>query len=199
MTAKRMLDLFVSTVGLVMLAPLFAIVAVAIKADSPGPIFYRQDRVGKGERLFRIHKFRTMSFGALSEGPLVTVAGDRRITRVGGWLRRFKIDELPQLIDVFQGTMSLVGPRPEVPRFVAYYPIEFRNEIFSIAPGITDFAAIKFRNENDLLREQPDPERYYCETILPQKLCLYLRYVRTRSLYLDLYLIVRTVAIIVWK
>lgn len=192
--AKRMLDLLGAGLGLVLLAPLLLLVALAIRLDSPGPVFYRQERVGRGGRTFRIHKFRTMTHDPQGRGPQLTVGGDARITRVGAWLRRSKLDELAQLIDVLAGDMSLVGPRPEVPRYVDLYPADLREKVLSVRPGITDFASIEFRDENDLLARSADPERSYREQVLPRKLALQARYVDEAGLRTDLRLIARTLA-----
>lgn len=181
--AKRLFDIVMSALGLVLLAPAFAVTAIAIKADSEGPIFYRQDRVGRYGKLFQIHKFRTMRVN--NTGPQLTVAGDPRVTRVGKFLRQYKLDEFPQLLDVLAGSMSLVGPRPEVPRYVAVYPESSRRVVLSVRPGITDLASIHFRNENDLLASSRDPDVTYRETILPIKLRYYEEYVAERSFWFD--------------
>lgn len=183
--AKRGLDLLLATPALLLALPLMGVIALAIRLDSRGPVFFRQTRVGRGGQLFRIHKFRTMHphDGA---GPQLTAAHDARITRVGRWLRRNKLDELPQLIDVLVGHMSLVGPRPEVPRYMALYAPEVRARILSVRPGITDRAAIAFRDEERLLAAVPDPERVYVEHVMPIKQRYYLDYVAQRSLRGDL-------------
>ena len=183
--AKRGFDLLLAAPALLLALPLMGLIALAIRLDSRGPVFFRQTRVGRGGRLFRIHKFRTMHphDGA---GPQLTAAHDARITRVGRWLRRSKLDELPQLIDVLAGHMSLVGPRPEVPRYMALYAPEVRARILSVRPGITDRAAIAFRDEERLLAAAPDPERVYVEQIMPIKQRYYLDYVAQRSLRGDL-------------
>ncbi len=183
---KRLVDVVASAAGLLLLAPLFALIALAIKLESPGPVFFRQERVGRHGRPFRIFKFRTMTVAPPTGGVPLTVAGDRRITRVGAILRRTKLDELAQLIDVLRGTMSLVGPRPEVPRYVAHYPPEWRERLLSVRPGITDFASVRYRDENDLLAQADDPEREYVEVILPTKLRYALHYVDRPSLANDL-------------
>lgn len=184
---KRLVDVVLAMLGLALLAPLLGIVALAIKADSPGPVFFRQERVGLNGRRFRMFKFRTMTTAAPAARELqLTVAGDARITRVGAVLRRYKLDELPQLIDVLRGTMSLVGPRPEVPRYVNQYPHLQRERVLSVRPGITDFASLRFRNENQLLAEAADPEREYVEVILPEKLRAAVNYVDHASLSTDL-------------
>ena len=191
---KRLFDLLLSLLGLVVCAPLFAGVMIWIRLDSAGPVFFRQERVGLGGRLFRIHKFRTMIVDAEARGLQVTVGEDSRITRSGRFLRKYKLDELPQLIDVLLGDMSLVGPRPEVPKYVACYPAEVREIVLSVRPGITDLASIEFSEENAMLQNANDPERVYIEQILPIKLQHYLRYVEQRSLWLDIRLIVQTVS-----
>lgn len=182
---KRLIDIALSLCGLAVLLPVFLLVAVAIKLDSPGPVFFRQERVGLRGRHFRIFKFRTMTV-AQRDGLQITVAGDARVTPVGAWLRRYKIDELPQLIDVVRGTMSLVGPRPEVPRYVAAYPAAQRERVLSVRPGITDFASIMFRNENELLAGVADPESTYLNTVLPEKLRVAVNYVDHASLTADI-------------
>lgn len=182
---KRLFDLVLSSAGLLLLLPLFVVVALAIKLDSSGPVFFRQERVGRYGRTFWIFKFRTMTVSQRATLQL-TVAGDARVTRIGGFLRRYKVDELPQLIDVLRGTMSLVGPRPEVPRYVARYPVEQRERILSVRPGITDFASIIFRNESDLLAGTDDPEQIYLNTVLPEKLRVAVNYVDHASLAGDI-------------
>ncbi len=193
MLAKRLFDLFWTVPGLIILSPLFLAVAVWIKLDSPGPVFFRQERVGRFEKPFRIYKFRTMVTDAEEKGLPLTTGKDPRITRSGNFLRRTKIDELPQLINVVKGEMSLVGPRPEVPKYVAYYPEEAKGKIFSLRPGITDYAAIEFRNENELLERAQDPEKTYIEDVLPSKVGLYLKYVSERNMLLDFVLILGTI------
>ncbi|MBK7820130.1 MAG: sugar transferase [Tessaracoccus sp.] len=187
---KRAFDVVSSAVGLVVLSPVFLVVAILIAAQDRGPVFFRQERVGRYGRPFRIHKFRTMRVA--NAGALITSADDNRITRVGAFLRTTKLDELPQLIDVLAGDMSVVGPRPEVPRYVAMWGDDARAEILSVRPGISDPAAIAFRNEQDELAAADDPERHYVEVILPQKVAMYLDYVRTRTFVGDLRVILRT-------
>ncbi len=190
---KRCFDLFFTVPGLLILAPAFLLAAVMIKLDDPGEVFFRQVRVGLNGNLFRIYKFRTMVVNAETKGAQITVGGrDPRITRIGYWLRKSKLDELPQLINVLVGDMSLVGPRPEVPRYMEKYPEETRRRILSVPPGITDFASIEFRNENEILGGAADPEKAYVEEIMPVKAKYYLRYVNERSLWLDLKLIAKT-------
>ena len=193
---KRVFDILASGVGLLLLSPLFLLVAVWIKLDSPGPVFYRQVRVGRYNRDFRIFKFRSMRVGS-DKGSLVTIGGrDPRVTRSGYFIRKFKIDELPQLINVFIGDMSLVGPRPEVRHYVDYWTKE-QLHVLDVRPGITDPASIKFRNENELLEKADDPEKYYIEVIMQEKLRLYLEYVEKQSFWYDLKLIFQTFWVIV--
>jgi lipopolysaccharide/colanic/teichoic acid biosynthesis glycosyltransferase len=184
----------VSLAGLVLLSPVFAAFALAIRLESPGPAFFLQERIGYRGRPFRIIKFRTMRRNAPLEGPQITVGADPRITRVGGFLRRSKLDELPQLVNVLKGEMSLVGPRPEVPAFMERYPPEQKAVILSVLPGITDFAAIEFSDEADILARAPDPETAYVNEVMPRKFALYKRYVEERSMCVDLKLIGKTLA-----
>lgn len=194
--SKRAFDLLGAAVGLLLLAPVLLLIALWIKLDSPGPVLYRQQRVGRGGRLFTIHKFRTMQQGIL-DGPQLTVGADPRVTRAGRFLRHYKLDELPQLWNVIRGSMSLVGPRPEVPRYVDCYPPEQRRMVLSVAPGITDWAAIRYKDENAILARAADPERAYVDTVLPVKLDYYVRYVNERSFWGDLRILVHTMAAIV--
>jgi lipopolysaccharide/colanic/teichoic acid biosynthesis glycosyltransferase len=194
---KRILDIMGSALGLVLLLPVLAVVAVIIKLDSPGPIFFRQERVGRGGRSFRIFKFRSMVEGAARAGTALTVRADTRITRAGMLLRRSKLDELPQLINVLAGDMSLVGPRPEVPEFMKFYTPNQRAIILSMRPGITDYAAILFRDESSLLDRERDPiDVYRCE-IIPAKFAYYERYSREISVVNDLRIILATVLLLV--
>lgn len=190
--SKRLFDIAFSLIALLLLAPLLLAVALWVGLDSPGPVFFRQQRVGRGGQLFDIYKFRTMHTGAEAVGPQITVGQDARITRAGAWLRRSKVDELPQFLNVLRGDMSVVGPRPEVPRYVGQYSAGLRAVVLSVRPGITDLASIAFRNESDLLASSPDPERTYVEQILPVKLRYAQKYVRTHSLRLDLQIIAWT-------
>ena len=193
---KRLFDILLSGIGLLIISPLLLIVAIWIKLDSPGPIFYRQVRVGRYNKDFRIFKFRSMRIGS-DKGSLVTIGGrDPRITRSGYFIRKFKIDELPQLINVFVGDMSLVGPRPEVRHFVNYWTEE-QMHVLDVRPGITDPASIKFRNENELLAQAEDPEKYYIEVIMQDKIKLYLEYVANHNLWYDIKLIFQTFWVIV--
>jgi len=193
---KRAFDTVAAGIGLLALAPLLLLIAAWVRLDSPGPVFFRQQRVGRGGRPFRIHKFRTMRHAPQQTGAQITVGDDARITRAGRLLRAAKLDELPQLIDVLRGDMSLVGPRPEVPRYVALYPPELRARVLAVRPGITDLASIVFRDESALLARADDPEQAYRQVILPRKLELAARYVEQASLITDLRLILRTLAAI---
>ena len=193
---KRLFDILLSGIGLLIISPVFLIVAIWIKLDSPGPIFYRQVRVGRYNKDFRIFKFRSMRIGS-DKGSLVTIGGrDPRITRSGYFIRKFKIDELPQLINVLVGDMSLVGPRPEVRHYVNYWTEE-QMHVLDVRPGITDPASIKFRNENELLAQAEDPEKYYIEVIMQEKIKLYLDYVKKNSLCYDIKLIFQTFWVII--
>lgn len=193
---KRIFDFVASGLGLIVLSPLFLILAVWIKLDSRGPVFYRQVRVGRHNKDFRIFKFRSMRVGA-DKGSLVTIGGrDPRVTRSGYWIRKFKLDELPQLINVFIGDMSLVGPRPEVRHYVDYWTSE-QMHVLDVRPGITDPASIKFRNENELMEQAEDPEKYYIEVIMQEKIKLYLEYVEKHNFWYDLGLIFKTFWVIV--
>lgn len=193
---KRLFDIVASGLGLIVLSPLFLILAIWIKMDSEGPVFYRQVRVGYKNKDFRIFKFRSMRVGA-DKGSLVTIGGhDPRVTRSGYFIRKFKFDELPQLINVFLGDMSLVGPRPEVRHYVDYWTPE-QMHVLDVRPGITDPASIKFRNENVLMEKAEDPEKYYIEVIMQEKIKLYLEYVEKHSFFYDLGLIFKTFWVIV--
>jgi lipopolysaccharide/colanic/teichoic acid biosynthesis glycosyltransferase len=192
MMLKRAFDLLVSGTALVLIAPILLAIGLAIRLDSRGPAFFRQERVGRFGRTFRIHKFRSMTVDAPARGPQLTVGGDARVTRVGGFLRRHKLDELPQLIDVFMGNMSVVGPRPEVPRYVALYSPEDRDLVLSVRPGITDWASVEFKDESEILGAASDPEAAYRTDILPRKLAYYRAYVRERSFGGDICIIFAT-------
>ena len=193
---KRLFDIVASGLGLIVLSPLFLILAIWIKLDSKGHVFYRQVRVGYKNKDFRIFKFRSMRVGA-DKGSLVTIGGhDPRVTKSGYWIRKFKLDELPQLINVFLGDMSLVGPRPEVRHYVNYWTPE-QMHVLDVRPGITDPASIKFRNENELMEQADNPEKYYIEVIMQEKIKLYLEYVNKHSFLYDLGLIFKTFWVIV--
>ncbi|WP_019559758.1 sugar transferase [Caldimonas manganoxidans] len=189
---KRAFDFSAALVGLVLLAPLLLALALWIKLDSPGPVLFRQERVGRGGRLFRIHKFRTMVHDPAGSGLSLTVGQDARITRAGRFLRRYRLDELPQLIDVLRGQMSLVGPRPEVPRYVALYPEHLRDKLLSVRPGLTDPASLAHLDESERLGRASDPERTYVEEILPAKLRLSAQYVDHARLATDVRVLWRT-------
>ena len=193
--AKRLFDALFSAGALLVLLPLLLGVAVWIKLDSPGPIFFRQVRVGRGGRPFKIFKFRSMHSDTQMFGPQLTVGDDTRITRAGILVRKYKIDEFPQFVNVVLGHMSLVGPRPEVPRYVALYPPAMRDVVLSVRPGITDLASIVYRDESNFLAQSADPERTYVEQVLPAKLALCERYVRERSFLGDLAIIGRSMRV----
>lgn len=197
MALKRLLDVAGSALGLLLLLPVLAIVAVIVKLDSPGPIFFRQERVGLGGRSFRIFKFRSMAVDAARAGTALTVRADPRITRAGMFLRSNKLDELPQLINVLAGDMSIVGPRPEVPEFMKFYTPDQRAIILSMRPGITDYAAILFRDESSLLDRERDPIDVYRREIMPAKFAYYERYSREIGVLNDLRIILATVLLLV--
>jgi lipopolysaccharide/colanic/teichoic acid biosynthesis glycosyltransferase len=189
---KRTFDIFVAVLGLIVLSPVLLVIAIAVKLDSRGPVFFRQQRVGRAFSPFRIFKFRTMVVDAHERGGQITSGhADPRITRVGRVLRRWKLDELPQLLNVVLGDMSLVGPRPEVPRFVEMFRTDYA-DILRVRPGITDLASIKFRDEASLLSGSDDPEQKYVDEILPEKLVLAHEYVARASLAFDLRILFRT-------
>ena len=195
---KRLFDILASGVGLICLSPLFAVLAVWIKCDSRGPVFYRQVRVGGGNRDFRLFKFRSMRPDSDKLG-LITVGGhDPRVTRSGYYIRKYKLDEFPQLINVFKGDMSLVGPRPEVRKYVDMYTPE-QMRVLSVRPGITSLASIRYRNENEILAKADDPDRCYIEKIMPDKLAIDLEYVDKASLWNDIKLIFSTFREIIMK
>jgi lipopolysaccharide/colanic/teichoic acid biosynthesis glycosyltransferase len=197
MALKRTIDIIGALVGFVLLSPVFAAVAVIIRLDSRGPVFFRQERIGHGGRPFVIFKFRSMRIGAARMGAALTVHEDKRVTRFGAFLRRSKLDELPQLINVLAGDMSLVGPRPEVPEFIKYYAPEQRAIILSTKPGMTDYAAIRFRDESALLDSGRDPVEVYRYEIMPIKFVYYERYSRQISVLNDLRIIFATVSLLV--
>ena len=192
---KRIFDFIAAVAGIIILSPMFLAIAAWIKLDSRGPVFFRQPRVGKDGVMFDIIKFRTMTDD--SHDALLTLGHDRRITQAGKFLRRHKLDEFPQLFNVIGGTMSLVGPRPEVPRYVDCYPPEVREVVLSVRPGITDWASIYYKEENSLLNRATDPEQAYLETILPAKLKYNLRYVNERSFWNDVQIIFTTLRALV--
>ncbi len=189
---RRLLDIVASVAGLIVLSPLFILIGLWIKCDSPGPVCYRAQRVGKDGRLFRLYKFRSMVADADKRGPGITATGDTRITPVGRFLRRTKLDELPQLINVLRGEMSLVGPRPEDPHYVALYTPEQRR-VLAVRPGMTSAASLVYRHEEQLLAGE-DWETVYRTKVLPDKLAIDLAYLERRTLVSDLKLILRTIA-----
>jgi lipopolysaccharide/colanic/teichoic acid biosynthesis glycosyltransferase len=189
---KRLIDASVSFVALVVLCPLFAVVGLAIKWTSPGPIFYWQDRVGRCGKIFKIAKFRSMVVDAEKKGLGITVSGDARVTRFGAFLRKSKIDEFPQLWNVLKGEMSLVGPRPELPQYVSSYTPE-QQLVFRVRPGITDPASIRYRHEEAILAVSQDPDHYYRNVVLPDKLALNIRYIRDISIFSDIKCVIQTI------
>ncbi len=198
---KRAFDIAVAASGLVVLSPLLLLCALWIRLDSRGPALFRQVRVGQGGRPFRIHKFRTMRVAddAAPAGLAITADRDPRITRAGAFLRARKLDELPQLLDVLAGDMSLVGPRPEVPHYVALYPEPLRTTLLSVRPGITDPASIAFRDEQAILARSSDPDRTYRAEVLPQKLQLAADYVQSATFRCDLGVLWRTLLAVVGR
>lgn len=194
--AKRVMDIAISAAALCVLWPVFLLIALAIVIDDPGPVFYRQVRVGRGGRPFRIFKFRTMVVDADKKGLSITVGRDSRITRVGAFLRKTKLDELAQLLNVLCGQMSFVGPRPEVPRYVELYT-PYQRQVLLVRPGITDYASIAYRNENDLLEGAQDPERMYIDEIMPAKIELNMKYLHEISPLADIRLILSTVVAVI--
>lgn len=197
MIGRRIFDVGASVTALAVLSPVLLLVAAAIRLDSPGPVFFRQERVGLNGRIFRIHKFRTMFHSVGGSGPALTISGDARITRVGAFLRRHKIDELAQLIDVALGNMAFVGPRPELARYVALYPEDVRRVVLSVRPGLTDVASIEYRDEGSILSASDDPETTYINVVMPAKLRLSAEYIKSRSFLGDMFVIARTLAAIV--
>ncbi|MEG1836445.1 MAG: sugar transferase [Synergistaceae bacterium] len=190
---KRLFDIFVSIAGLLSLLPFFLVFSLWIKVDSKGPVFFRQTRVGKNGKLFRIFKFRTMVVDAERKGLQITTNSDSRVTKAGTFLRKTKIDELPQLINVFIGDMSFVGPRPEVPKYIDCYPESIKKIVLSVRPGITDRASIEFKDENDMLDSSSEPERTYINDILPIKQKYYVEYVSHISFWGDIKIILDTI------
>jgi lipopolysaccharide/colanic/teichoic acid biosynthesis glycosyltransferase len=196
---KRLFDVVVALGALALFGLPMLVVAAWVRLDSPGPVFFRQERVGRHGKAFRIHKFRTMSVDAERRGPQLTVGADARITRAGRVLRANRLDELPQLLDVLAGDMSLVGPRPDVPRYVDLWPPALRARVLAVRPGITDPASLKFRNEATLLANAPDPEREYVDVILPRKLALAADYADHASLWTDLAVLGRSVGVLFFR
>lgn len=193
MILKRMFDLIFVILGFLILSPVFLLIIVLIKRDDDGEIFFKQKRVGLNGKLFKVLKFRSMVVDAEKLGEKISTGSDRRITKTGHWLRKYKLDELPQLFNVLKGEMSLVGPRPEVPEYVEFYTDKQREVVLSVFPGITDKASIEFRDENSLLSDSKDPVKDYREKVLPIKLKYYEDYVKERSLWLDFKIIIGTI------
>ncbi|WP_418509951.1 sugar transferase [Corallibacter sp.] len=193
---KRLFDIIFSLIGLILFLPLLLLIALVLKIESKGPVFYLQSRVGKHNTDFKIFKFRTMYVGSDKKGLLTVGDRDPRVTNVGYFLRKYKLDELPQLINVFIGNMSFVGPRPEVRKYVDYYSNSDK-EILSVKPGITDYASIEFRDEAELLKTTDNPEKLYVETIMPQKIILNKKYINDVSIFNDFKIIVKTIEAIV--
>lgn len=190
---KRLFDMTTSFTALILLSPILFIIAIVIKRTSEGPVFFRQIRCARDGKTFRIYKFRTMITDAELQGLKITVGEDKRITKIGHILRSTKVDELPQLLNVLIGEMSIVGPRPEVPEFMQYYEDKMRAKILSVRPGITDLASIEFSKESELLADSADPKQTYIDEIMPVKGKFYCDYVDNMSLKLDLYIIFWTV------
>ena len=196
LVAKRAMDIVISGCALFVLWPVLLLIALAIKIDDPGPVFYRQVRVGRDGKEFRIYKFRTMIVNADKKGLPITIGRDNRITRMGRILRKTKLDELAQLINVFTGEMSFVGPRPEVPKYVNMYT-PYQRQVLLVRPGITDYASIAYRNENDLLAGAEDPEKMYIDVIMPDKIELNMKYLREISPLADIRLILSTIVAVI--
>ena len=191
-TIKRLFDILASGIGIIILSPVLLIIALRIKSGSDGPVFFKQIRVGQDGKEFKILKFRTMVVDAEKMGRQITVGADNRITKVGGFLRKYKLDELPQLFNVFKGDMSLVGPRPEVPRYVDMYTEE-QKKVLNVKPGITDLASIRYKDENELLGQAENPDEFYINTIMPDKLALNLEYINKSNVFYDIYIIIETI------
>lgn len=189
---KRIFDFLLSLLGVIILSPIFIIVSIAIKIDSKGDILFLQKRVGRFGKEFNIYKFRTMVTDAEKLGKQITIGKDNRITKVGAFLRKFKIDELPQLFNVLKGDMSLVGPRPEVTKYVDLYNEEQR-KVLNVRPGITDMASLRYKDENDILGKVDNPEEYYINVIMKDKLSLNIEYIEKSNVFFDIYLIVKTI------
>lgn len=197
--SKRLFDIFFSLLGIFLLLPFYLIISIWVKLDSTGPILFIQKRVGLNGGEFGVYKFRSMVVNAEEKGLKITVGRDARITKSGHFLRQYKLDELPQLFNVFRGSMSLVGPRPEVKEYIDVYPVEIRDKVLSVRPGITDFASLEFKDENAMLENVDDPNKVYIEEILPIKQKYYLKYVNEQSISLDIKLIAKTILHIVFK
>ena len=191
--AKRFFDLIFSALGLIIASPLLAILSLAIKISSPGPVFFRGERIGKNGNPFKIYKFRSMVENAEELGGPSTASDDPRLTKIGLFLKKFQLDELPQLINVIRGQMSFVGPRPEVKMYVDMMTEEERNTILSVSPGMTDLASLWNFHEGEILKGSADPEKTYLEKIRPEKIRLQIKYVKERSFLLDIKIILKTI------
>ena len=189
---KRAFDIISSVVVLILLSPIFIVISVAIILDSRGGVFYKQVRVGKGQKEFKLLKFRTMKTGSDKKGQLTVGENDSRITKIGGFLRKYTLDEFPQLLNVIKGEMSIVGPRPEVPKYVSYYSLE-QLKVLTVRPGLTDLASIEYINENEVLGKSENPEKEYIQNIMPKKLDLNLQYIKKQNFIGDFKLIFRTI------
>jgi lipopolysaccharide/colanic/teichoic acid biosynthesis glycosyltransferase len=189
---KRLVDIIISLLGIIVLSPLFLLFFILIRIETKGNPLFKQIRVGKNGKMFHMYKFRSMTQNAESAGFITVGNNDMRITNVGKMLRKYKLDELPQLINVLIGNMSLVGPRPEVPKYVEIYTPE-QLEVLSVKPGITDYASIAYSNESELLALSPNPEKLYVEQILPTKLSLNLKYIQEQSIFTDFKIILKTI------
>ncbi len=190
---KRLFDICSSFLVLLVGLPFFLIIAILIVLDSKGGVFFKQNRVGKDEVVFGLYKFRTMRPNSEALGQITVGGRDPRVTKIGYWLRRFKIDEFPQLINVLKGNMSIVGPRPEVPRYVALYNKE-QKKVLSVRPGLTDYASLAYINENEILEQSNTPNETYIKEIMPAKLALNLKYIKEQSVWVDFKLIIKTIA-----
>lgn len=193
---KRIFDVLFSLIGIIVLLPIYIIISLLIIIDSKGGVLYKQERTGRGDRIFKVFKFRTMRPDSFSKGALTVGSRDPRITNVGYYLRKYKLDELPQLFNVLLGDMSFVGPRPEVKKYTDLYN-EAQKKVLTVRPGITDYASIKFRNENDLLSVSDNPEKLYIDEIMPEKLDLNLKYINDNSLFKDIKIIFDTFYVII--
>ena len=189
---KRLFDIIFSSLGIIILSPFLIIIAVSIKLDSKGPVIFKQVRVGRRGNPFKVFKFRTMINDAEKYGEQITVGGDKRITKIGAFLRKYKIDEFPQLFNILRGDMSFVGPRPEVPKYVALYNDE-QKKVLNVRPGLTDIASIKYKNENEILKKSSDPINTYIKEIMPEKLGLYKEYINNYNIHIDMKLIFKTI------
>jgi lipopolysaccharide/colanic/teichoic acid biosynthesis glycosyltransferase len=196
---KRAFDFVFALFALLLLSPLLIVISILIKLESSGPVFFRQERVGLGQKIFCIHKFRSMIQNAENFGLGLTVGNDSRVTRCGSFLRKYKLDELPQFLDVLYGYMSVVGPRPELPRYVEKYPPEKREKIFLLKPGMTDLASLRFKDENKILDLSIDPEKTYIQEILPIKISYYEEYVKSSGFLLDIKIIFSTISEIFFR